>query len=144
MAALSKLKNNIAKDISTPDHNNINLQSRTEWVYDCFCFEIHIIRIEGSFEDGATKRVVRWKPSMGRARLSLLSGWARYEISFIPTAKAFTSSPYFTSLAQLGPSSLPRFKNTNRESVHLLASGFFQGGHYVLRRGKLSCHGSTL
>ena len=100
VAALSKLKNNIAKDISTPDHNNINLQSRTEWVYDCFCFEIHIIRIEGSFEDGATKRVVRWKPpSMGRARLSLLSGWARYEISFIPTAKAFTSSPYFTSLA---------------------------------------------
>ena len=69
VAALSKLKNNIAKDISTPDHNNINLQSRTEWVYDCFCFEIHIIRIEGSFEDGATKRVVRWKPSMGRASL---------------------------------------------------------------------------
>ena len=99
VAALSKLKNNIAKDISTPDHNNINLQSRTEWVYDCFCFEIHIIRIEGSFEDGATKRVVRWKPSLNGARLSLLSGWARYEISFIPTAKAFTSSPYFTSLA---------------------------------------------
>ena len=72
VAALSKLKNNIAKDISTPDHNNINLQSRTEWVYDCLCFEIHIIRIEGSFEDGATKRVVRWKPSMGRASLSFV------------------------------------------------------------------------
>ena len=78
------------------------------------------------------------------ASLFCPGGRARYEISFIPTAKAFTSSPYFTSLAQLGPSSLPRFKNTNRESVHLLASGFFQGGHYVLRRGKLSCHGSTL
>ena len=94
----------------------------------------------------------RWSNKAGR-QMEALNG-ARLPLSFVRVGAiwnfihSYGQSLHFLAIfhiarSQLGPSSLTRYKNSNRESVHLRASGFIHESCYVLRRGKLPCHGST-